>query len=90
MADVEVILDQDVYHPIRPFEYKSGDRNEHWAVKTSLGWTVSGALPKTETNCVGASYNFSVSSDRLADQMKWWDKETYASVCDVSECSKGE
>ena len=49
MKDVKVILGQDAYHLIRPLEYKSGDRNVPWAVKTSLGWTVSGALPKCET-----------------------------------------
>ena len=85
MVDVKVILGQDAYHLIRPLEYKSGDRNEPWAVKTSLGWTVSGALPKAETNCLAATCNLSVSLDPLADQMKkWWDMETYASVCDVS------
>ena len=36
MADVKVSLGQDAYHLIRPLEYKSGDRNEPWAVKTSL------------------------------------------------------
>ena len=91
MADFKVILGQDAYHLIRPLEYKSGGRDEPWAVKTSLGWTISGALPKKETKCMAASCNFSVSSDPLADQMKkWWDMETYASVCDVSGRSKGE
>ena len=91
MADVKVILGQDAYHLIRPLEYKSGDRNEPWAVKTSLGWTLSGALPKAETNSLGATCNLSVSSDPLADQMKkWWDMETYASVCDVSGRSREE
>ena len=91
MADVKVILGQDVYHLIRPLEYKSGGRDEPWAVKTSLGWTVIGALPKKETKCMAPSCNFSVSSDPLADQMKkWWDMETYASVCDVSGRSKEE
>ena len=91
MADVKVILGQDAYHLIRPLEYNSGDRNEPWVVKTSLGWTVSGALPKPETNCMAASCNLSVSSDPLADQMKdWWNMETYASVCDVSGRSKEE
>ena len=91
MADVKVILGHDAYHLIRPLEYKSGDRNEPWAVKTSLGWTVSGALPKAETICLGATCNLSVSSDPLADQMKKRrDMETYVSVCDVSGRSKEE
>ena len=46
MTDFKVILGY-VYHLIRPLEFKSGDRDEPWAVRTSLGWTVSGALPKT-------------------------------------------
>ena len=91
MADVKVVLGQDAYHLIRPLEYKSGGRDEPWAVKTSLGWTVSGGLSKKETKYMVASCTFSVSSDLLADQMKnWWDMETYASVCDVSGRSKEE
>ena len=70
MKDVKVILGQDVYHLIRPLEYKSGDRNEPWAVKTSLGWTVSGALPKRETVSLTASCNLSVIFDPLANQIK--------------------
>ena len=70
MKDVKVIFGQDAYHLIRPLEYKSGDRKEPWAVKTSLGWTVSGALPKSETVSLTASCNLSVISDPLADQMK--------------------
>ena len=46
MTDVRVIFGQDAYHLIRPLEYKSGERNQPWAVKTALGWTISGALPK--------------------------------------------
>ena len=91
MADVKVILGQDAYHLIRPLEFTPGGRDEPWEVKTSLGWTVSGALPKKETKCMAASCNFSVLSDPLADQMKkWWDMETYASVCDISGRFKEE
>ena len=91
MADVKVFLGQDAYRLIRPLEYLSGDRIEPSAVKTSFGWTVSGALPKTDTNCMAASCNLSVSSDPLADHMKTlWNMETYASVCDVSGRSKEE
>ena len=39
---------------------------------------------------MAASCNLSVSSDRLADRMKWWDMEISASVCVVSGCSKEE
>ena len=89
MTDVKVILGQDAYHLIRPLEYKSGERNQPWAVKTALGWTISGALPKKETSNLSVSCNLSVASNQLANQMKkWWDMDTYASVCDVSGRSK--
>ena len=91
MADVKVNFGQYSYHLITSFEWKSGDRNELWAVKTSLGWTVSGAIPKTERNCMAASCNLSVSSDPSADQIKrWWDMKMCAYVCDVSVRSKKE
>ena len=67
MSDVKVVLGQDASHKIRPLQYKSGHRNEQWAVKTSFGWTVSGAVPKTERNCMAASCKLSVSSDPLED-----------------------
>ena len=89
LADAMVILGQDAYHLIRHLDYKSIGRDEPWAVKTSLGWTVSGALHEKETKCMAASCFFSVSSHPSADQIKnWWDMETYASVCDVSGRSK--
>ena len=91
MPDVKVIFGQDAYLLIRPLEYKSGERNQPWAVETALGWTISGALPKKETSNISVSCNLSVAPDPLVNQMKkWWDMETYASVCDVSGRSKEE
>ena len=91
MADAIIILGQDAYHLIRLLECALGDRNEPWAVKTSMVWAVSGALPKTEINWMAALCNLFVTSDTLADEMKrWGDKETYASVCDASRRSKKE
>ena len=91
MKDVKVILGQDAYHLIRPLEYKSGEKSQPWAVKTALGWTVSGALPKKETSHLSVSCNLSIASDPLSEQMKkWWDMETYSSVCNVTGKSKEE
>ena len=85
MKDVKVILGQDAYHLIRPLEYKSGEKSQPWAVKTALGWTVSGALPKKETSHLSVSCNLSLAADPLSEQMqKWWDMETYSSVCNVT------
>ena len=91
MRDVKVILGQDAYHLIRPLEYKSGDKQQTWAVKTTLGWTASGALEKNETSHLTVSCHMSMTADPLADQLrKWWDMETYSSVCNVTGKSKEE
>ena len=91
MKDVKAILGQDAYHLLRPLEYKSGEKSQPWAVKTALGWTVSGALPKTETSLLSVSCNLSIASNLLSEQMKkWWDMETYSSVCNVTGKSKEE
>ena len=91
MKDVKVILGQDAYHLIRPLEYKSGEKSQPWAVKTVLGWTVSGALPKNKTSHLSVFCNLSIASDPLSEQMKkWWDMETYSSLCNVTGKSKEE
>ena len=71
MTDVKVILGQDAYHLIR-LEYKSGERNQTWAVTTALGWTISRALPKKETSNLSVSCNLSLATNSLANQMKKW------------------
>ena len=91
MKDVKVILGQDAYHLIRPLEYKSGEKSQPWAVKTALEWTVSGALPKKETSHLSVFCNLSLASGPLSEQMKkWWDMETYSSVCNFTGKSKEE
>ena len=91
MKDVKVVLGQDAYHLIRPLENKSGEKSQPWAVKTAWGWTVSGVFPKKETNHLSVSCNVSIGSDPLSEQMrKWWDMETYSSVCNITGKSKEE
>ena len=47
-SDVEMILGQDVFHCIRPMEYFEADRpNTPIAVRSPLGWVLSGPLPST-------------------------------------------
>ena len=89
MKDVKVILGQDAYHLLRLPEYKSGEKSQPWAVKTALARNVSGALPKNETSHLSVSCNLSIASDPLSEQLKkWWDMETYSSVCNVTGKSK--
>ena len=90
MKDVKVIFGLDAYLLIRPPEYKSGEKSQPWAVKTALGRTVSGVLPKKETIHLSVSCNLSIASEPLTEQKKWWDMETYSSVCNITGKLKEE
>ena len=47
-SDVEMILGEDVFHCIRPLEYFEADRpSTPIAVRSPLGWVLSGPLPST-------------------------------------------
>ena len=63
LQDVKMVIGQDVYHLIRPLEYRSGHVNEPWAVRTELGWTVSGPLPKSSRKELKVLSNLSVAQD---------------------------
>ena len=69
MKDLKVILGQAAYHLIWPLDDKSGEKSQPWAVKTALGWTVSGALPKNETSRLSVSCN--LSNLHINYQSKW-------------------
>ena len=46
LNDVQVILGQDCYDNHHPFEFKkSDDEAAPWAVKSKIGWALSGPLP---------------------------------------------
>ena len=57
LKNVKVVLGQDNYQLIFPVEYRKGKRNEPWAVKTKLGWTLSAPLLKHEVAQVAANQN---------------------------------
>ena len=91
MKNVKIIIGQDAYHLIRTLKPKLREKSQPWVIKTVLGWTVSGALPKKETCHLSVSYNLSIASNPLSEQMKkWWDMQTYSSVCNVTGISKEE
>ena len=62
-ADVDMILGQDVFHFIRLLEYFDSDRkNTPVAVRLSLGWVLSGPLPRLQ--------GFSQHASKLLPQTK--------------------
>ena len=85
LKDVKMILGQNCYYLHRPVEYKSCSNGAPWAVKTKLGWTLCGPLPQQKAVQMTASCLTASEDDALAEQIKtWWDKESYASRCDLS------
>ena len=89
--DVQVILGQDCYDIHHPFEFKkSEDKAAPWAVKSKIGWALSGPLPAKQAATLETTAT-SIADDKLANQLsKWWDIESYASNCDVTGHSKEE
>ena len=91
LNDVQLILGQDCYDIHRPFESKkSEDKAAPWAVKSKIDWALSGPLPAKQAATLATSAT-SIADDKLANQLsKWWDIESYASICDVTGHSKEE
>ena len=91
LNDVQVILGQDCYDIHRPFEFKkSEDKASPWAVKSKIGWALSGLLPAKQAATLATTAT-SIANDKLANQLsKWGDIESYASNCDVTGDSKEE
>ena len=91
LNEVQVILGQDCYDIHQTLDFKeSNDKTAPWAVKSKLGWALSGPLTAKQAATPGIT-STSVSDDKLANQLsKWWDIESYASNWDVNGNSKEE
>ena len=89
LGDVKVILGQDCYHLHRAIDYRKCGNAKPWAVRTKLGWMLSGPLPQQETAKLDNESLVFADVDPLVDQMKTrWGMESYTSHCSVSEMSK--
>ena len=89
LKDVKVILGQDCYQLHRAIDYRKCGNAKPWAVRTKLGWKLSGPLPQQETAKLATESLVAAEVDPLADQVKsWWSMKSYASNCSVSGRSK--
>ena len=89
LRDVKVILGQDCYHLHRGTDYKQCGKAKLWAVRTNLGWMLSGLLRQQESAKLATESLFAAELDPLAGQMKTqWSMGLRASHCRVSENSK--
>ena len=89
MGEVKVILGQDCYHLHRAVDYRKCGDAKLWAVRTKMGWMLSGPLPQQETAKFATESLVFANVDPLMDQMKTRSSmEIYTSHCSVSEMSK--
>ena len=89
LQDVKVILGQDCYHLHRAIDYRKCGNAKPWAVRTKLGWMLSGPLPQQETAKFATESLIFADVDPLVDRMKTRSSmELYTSHCSVSEMSK--
>ena len=70
VKDVNVILGQDCYHLHRATEYRRCGNAKSWALRTKLGWMLSGPLPQQETAKLATTSLVAAERDPLADQLK--------------------
>ena len=65
---VQVIPGQDCYDIHHPFEFKkSRDKAAPWAVKSKIGWALSGPLPAKQAVTLATTAT-SIADDKLANQ----------------------
>ena len=89
LKQVKVVLGQDNYHLLLPVAYRKGKRNEPWAIKTKLGSTLNGPLPKYKVAQLAATRQVAAEDDGLGGQIKtWFSMESYATRVIVSGRSR--
>ena len=89
LGEVKVILGQDCYHLQRAIDYRKCGNANSWAVRTELGWMLSGPLPQQETAKLATESLVAAEKGPLANQVKTWrSMESYVSYCSASGRSK--
>ena len=70
LKDVKVILGQDCYHLHRATDYRKRGNAKPWAVRTKLGWMLSGPLPQQGSTKLAIENLFAAELDLLPGQVK--------------------
>ena len=88
--DVKVVIGQDIFQLLFPMDHRKEKKNEPWAVKTKLGWTLSGPLPKNEIAQLATAFA-TTDNDQLSEQViSGWSMESYASNGNISGRSRDD
>ena len=93
LKEVKVFLGTDCFSITRPLEYQRRKSGEPWAVRSALGWTVSGSLPKRVVSILSSCQSsiLQASEKDMNEQIKtWWDNECYGSRVKVDRRSRSD
>ena len=91
-GNIEMILEQNVYHAIRPLEYFAAEEKcSPFAVRLNIGWVLSGPLPSS-SGLFSTCFKTNMEQDfELACQVKsWYDMESYATQKQVDPRSAAD
>ena len=89
LKDVKVILGRDCYHLHRATDYRKCGNAKPWAVRTKLGWMLSGPLPQQESAKRATENLFAAELDLLPGQMKFQGSMgLQASHCSDPKCPR--
>ena len=78
--DVVLLLGQDAYECIQPLEYRTGHPNQPVAVRTALGWVLSGPVSNQALKECSTFKAVTTEGQHLANQFQhWWELESYGS-----------
>ena len=91
LNEVQKILGQECYDIHHPLEFKkSFKKTAPWAVKSKIGWALSGPLSVKQAATLATTAT-AIADNKLSNQLsKWWDIDSYASNCDFTGHSKEE
>ena len=90
-ADVEMILDQDVYEYICPLEYcQDISQKSPFTVRLPIGWVLSGPLPAS-TGLISTWLHCNIEDVSLVDHVKsWYELESYGTYKQVDALSSDD
>ena len=79
------LLGQDAYECIQPHDYRTGQANQPIAVRTALGWVLSGPVSNQGLERLFHLKTVTTQDKHLANQVQqWWELESHGSskTCD--------
>ena len=86
-AEIKVILGSNVTEIIIPREVREGPRGSPFGIKTKLGWTVTGTLPRYSRGSESVCFIHVASPEEELNELvkTWWRTESFGCKYDSDE-----